>query len=335
MIVSNNINMATTPNKNKKGTKKLDTSFYKLSSFKSHAQTYVPPPLNPPPYYMSTNNLNHSNLSFNNLMINNVSMNHVNVDISSNNTDTTSYETGFNFYEELQKDDEDDETTDKCLISNLPLDKTKIEFSCGHKFNYYYIFKEIVNSKKINHNVIPSEKLERGKIKCPYCRTIYNNLLPPSFDIPDTQTLPFINSPYKLCMPIKCNETNCSKKTYVTPLGYYCKPHYTYIKSGGTIQVSFEENENDIEDEIESEIDYKPNVKLSGPENLHPQWKLYTHYKVIELKDILRNKGMKVSGTKPVLISRLLNNNIPLLSLALNVNSMNQIIQNYPWHISM
>ena len=229
-------------------------------------------------------------------------------DLSMNQLNAVQLNNSKLFYEQLNKEDDDEEeNVDKCLISNLPLDTTKVEFKCGHKFNYFYIFNETINSKKVNNNINSSEKLSHGTIRCPYCRTIYNNLLPPPFDILGTQELIWINSPNKLCMTIKCNHDDCtSKKIYVTPLGQYCKKHYIYLKSDGEIDANYEENET------QNELELDNNIKLSGHEMLDPQWKSYNHYKVIELKEILKAKGLKVSGTKPVLISRLLNNNVSI-----------------------
>jgi hypothetical protein len=269
----------------------------------------IPPPFN---YTLPSLSLNSNNIVDN-------SFNAVNSAHKSNN---------FNFYEELNKnDDEEENETDKCLISNMPLDKTKIEFECGHKFNYFYIFKETINSKKISYNVNSSEKLNHFSIKCPYCRTIYNKLLPPPLDISDTQEMNWINAPYKSTMPIKCNHEKCSsKKIYVTPLGYYCKPHYHYSKSGDTLDKNYEEDENEDNEIIDN---LKIKIKSSGPELLHPVWKAYTHYKVNELKSILKSKGLKVSGTKPVLISRLLNNNIALVSYNIEFPE-----SEYQWNIT-
>lgn len=293
---------------NKKNTKKIDTSFYNLSGFNDYNQKLNYSPLNT----LSLNNSFvplHSPITTGmNSIINNIDISYNIDNISSNNTSHITYKTNLNFYEQLNNDDDEEENVDRCLISNLPLDQTKIEFKCGHKFNYYYIFKEIFNIKKTNNNVFPNEKLGHINIKCPYCRTTYNQLLPPPFDISDTQELNWINSPNKWCMPIKCNKEICnSKKIYVTPRGYYCKRHYTFLKNDKNIDGSCGKNKSESNNEQEYIFD---KVKISNNDTLHPLWKSYTHYKVNELKTILRDKGMKVSGTKAVLISRLLNINV-------------------------
>lgn len=47
--------------------------------------------------------------------------------------------------------------------------------------------------------------------------------------------------------------------------------------------------------------------KKKNKEELHPDWKYYTHFDVKTLKEALKYNNLKVSGTKPYLISRLLN----------------------------
>ena len=40
--------------------------------------------------------------------------------------------------------DKDTSSENQCLISKLPLDETKIILECGHAFNYFPIYKEII-----------------------------------------------------------------------------------------------------------------------------------------------------------------------------------------------
>lgn len=209
-------------------------------------------------------------------------------DLSNNFSLNYKMDSTFNFYEELNKlddavDDDDETNEDKCLISNLKLDKTKIELLCGHKFNYFYIFNEILNKKTTTNYYQVS--LGTTQISCPYCRKVFNYLLPPSLDIEQTYEIKNINRPHRYSMPINCQYNNCiNKKIYITPLGSYCKKHYSYLKNN----------------------DKKGNKQINK-EELHPDWKMYTHFDMVELKRILKVNNLKVSGTKPYLISRLLN----------------------------
>lgn len=215
-------------------------------------------------------------------------------DLSNNFSLNEKIDSTFNFYEELNKIDDEDNCNEineeKCLISNLKLDKTKIELLCGHKFNYFYIFNEILNKKTtINYY---QHSLGSTQISCPYCRKVFNYLLPPSLDIEQTYEIKNINRPHRYSMPINCQYNNCfNKKTYITPLGSYCKKHYSYLKNSDK-----KEKNNE-----------KVNKQTNNKEELHTDWKDYTHFDVKTLKELLKYNNLKVSGTKPYLISRLLN----------------------------
>ena len=66
-----------------------------------------------------------------------------------------------------------------CLISNSKLEDNWVELSCGHKFNYGPLFKDILNYKRKFNNMEQSKfKLKPNEIRCPYCRKIQQELLP-------------------------------------------------------------------------------------------------------------------------------------------------------------
>jgi hypothetical protein len=87
------------------------------------------------------------------------------------------------FYAELYKslDVEEDLEEDKniCLITSQPLIDKHVVMSCGHKFNYVAIYKDIVNHKqKFNGLEDVNGKLGINQIRCPYCRKKQDTLLP-------------------------------------------------------------------------------------------------------------------------------------------------------------
>lgn len=211
----------------------------------------------------------------------------------------------FNFYAELNNDsahtnNEEDENN-KCLISNLPLDETAIELSCGHKFNYLYIYLEALNSKKTSYsqyNIGSKLKLGINQIRCPYCRTVFDNLLPVPFGILGAGKMNQVNSLYDCYPKITCKSDNCSEnQVYVTSIGYYCKSHYKYCCKHGKHSKPKTTTSNGPKKEVEE---------------LHSDWSIYSSYKVDTLKTMLKENKLKVSGAKPILISRLMNNNILL-----------------------
>lgn len=91
-------------------------------------------------------------------------------------------ENNINFYDELNKEEEEEKSNDdllsnKCLITQLPLEEKHITLVCGHKFNYDAIFNDIYNHKKKFYD-LESSRLKEYQIRCPYCRNIQNSLLP-------------------------------------------------------------------------------------------------------------------------------------------------------------
>jgi hypothetical protein len=95
-------------------------------------------------------------------------------------------EGGINFFEELYKSldiDESEEKTEEdknnCLITNQPLSDKHVILNCGHKFNYIPLYHDILNhKKKFNHMEGSVSKLHANEIRCPYCRKKQTGLLP-------------------------------------------------------------------------------------------------------------------------------------------------------------
>jgi hypothetical protein len=95
-------------------------------------------------------------------------------------------EGGLDFFDELYKslDIEDNKyktenDNNLCLITNEVLTDKFVEMSCGHKFNYIPLYKDILNHKsKFNSLESSSSKLNKNEIRCPYCRKKQNNVLP-------------------------------------------------------------------------------------------------------------------------------------------------------------
>ena len=77
----------------------------------------------------------------------------------------------------LNKEEVIEDNNNVCLISSMPLDDAFICLPCNHKFNYINIYNEIIKQKQKFSN-LETCKLKINQIKCPYCRTIHNNLLP-------------------------------------------------------------------------------------------------------------------------------------------------------------
>jgi hypothetical protein len=75
-------------------------------------------------------------------------------------------------------DPEIQDDTVMCLISHEPLDKKSVVLPCGHSFNYAALYKE-VERQKIYPKVTERPRLNDHQLRCPYCATIHDGLLPP------------------------------------------------------------------------------------------------------------------------------------------------------------
>lgn len=88
-------------------------------------------------------------------------------------------EEDIDFYKELNLIMKSDNNNDdvNCLITKMPLTENHIKLICNHSFNYYPLFCEIYK-QKYNLNTFLNKNVDKGKFKCPYCRTEQNYLLP-------------------------------------------------------------------------------------------------------------------------------------------------------------
>jgi len=95
-------------------------------------------------------------------------------------------EGGIDFFNELYKllDVEEsnfktEEDNNLCLITHQPLTEYYVEMSCGHKFNYIPLYKDILNHKqKFNSMEGSNTRLNNNEIRCPYCRKKQSSVLP-------------------------------------------------------------------------------------------------------------------------------------------------------------
>ena len=99
-------------------------------------------------------------------------------------------EGNLNFYDELYKslDDSDDDETNTCQITGLPLIDKFVTLECNHCFNYDALYKEIViqkyEFKTYDTHTLSNKDQQKFRnsgfnyfIKCPYCRSIQFTIL--------------------------------------------------------------------------------------------------------------------------------------------------------------
>ena len=121
-----------------------------------------------------------------------------------------------------------------CLITNDPLNAFHVTLTCGHKFNYDPLYQEVLRQKGRFgiHNYY--EKIGTYQIKCPYCRTLTNKLLPYIGSHPTIKRLNGVNAPMSMCMPgIECSHNNnnsCGANAfYEHNSNPYCLRHYNSV----------------------------------------------------------------------------------------------------------
>ena len=140
-----------------------------------------------------------------------------------------------NFFEQLKNLDSDDEEENVCLLTNLPLDDNKITLPCNHSFNFFPLYKEVVNQKTGSFVGLEINRLHFNQIKCPYCRQKVDRLLPHIRLSDQMNYINGVNSPEKLCMKFKdCSYifkagtnkgTSCVKTAFHSSNGCYCNIH--------------------------------------------------------------------------------------------------------------
>lgn len=150
------------------------------------------------------------------------------------------------FFKELNEQLSDDKCNDEnlCLISKEPLEENFVKLPCSHSFNYKPLYNEICCQKKKNQ---PLEvvQLKIREIKCPYCRTVINGLLPYR-SMNGVFKKYGVNYPAKYSLPLyKCKwkyKTGknkgkmCLKPTMLTNNLCYCNNHLKLINKKDTIE---------------------------------------------------------------------------------------------------
>jgi len=186
-----------------------------------------------------------------------------------------------------------DQDTSNCLITYAELEENHITLTCGHKFNYLPIYHEVVKQKSGSH--LETAYLSLNQIKCPYCRTKTNKLLP-YISHPEVVSKRGVNYPTKYCMTLhtcgwiyksgKRKGATCGRDATSGEAGIFCKMHHN--------------------------LSHKKDLKQQKTENIMENWtsvheELYKKHKVEDLKKLLRIMKLNVTGNKKILVNRLLN----------------------------
>lgn len=208
-------------------------------------------------------------------------------------------EGNLNFYELLNNYTESVKDKDKCLITNLDLDDNFITLSCGHKFNYYPLYQEIIKQKTIP-NLSEVTRLKLNQIKCPYCREITNNLLP-FINLENVDKIWGVNQPKKYSLTqftceyaYKSGKNKgqcCGKSAEKFEFGNFCNKHYK-IKENKCKNCKTDSSGIILQD--------NPPIYENKIEDLKRK------YDVKSLRELLKFKKLKLNGNKTEMINRLI-----------------------------
>jgi len=219
-------------------------------------------------------------------------------------------EGGIDFYSELMKDDNDINSSksndNMCLLSAMPLSYNNITLPCTHKFNYEALYQEVIIQKhNQKYGLKDNIKLTVSQFKCPYCRTISNKLLPHVPLCPVQRKIVGVNSPAELCMEHKKCEylfasgkqkgKACDKYAFESKYGTFCNTHWRITQN----RCVSKDKKNIIINKKKSK-----SKKIPKPWTQEMQ-KIFKDNKVVDLRNKLREYGLKVSGTKYILVHRL------------------------------
>ena len=202
------------------------------------------------------------------------------------------------FYAELNKKN-DELSNNICMLSHQPLTENYITLPCNHKFNYVSIYHEVCT--KLVTNNYDSDKLHNNEIKCPYCRAKFNKLLPYIGCYDGVEKKNGVNCPEKDCMKHmdcmwvyksgKNKGQKCDKIAYKQGLEIFCHVHWTIVNKN---------NSNDANNANNAKTD-TISVWTNEMESL------FKGNHIVGLKNILKNNNLPVSGTKKILVKRIIN----------------------------
>lgn len=131
--------------------------------------------------------------------------------------------------DESDSENNDQDDNNRCLISYDILRQNFIKLPCDHSFNYFPLYNEICN-QKLNVNFKEIVRLKIYQIKCPYCRTVHNNLIP-FYEMDGVISKHGVTKPTKYVLfPDNCNyifKSGARKKQicHAKCIGSYCKTH--------------------------------------------------------------------------------------------------------------
>jgi hypothetical protein len=197
-------------------------------------------------------------------------------------------EDNYDFFKELNALTPDDVVDNKCMISHLPLSFNSVTLPCKHSFNYLPLYTELCLHNN-NKNIV-----------CPYCREVSQKFIP-FIPLPNVKKRFGVNYPPKKCLPApECTfllkvgarkGLKCGNVGVINGEGVFCMKHQHHIKCTG--QAS-EAGQAGADTGAETSNEWSAAMEQLSKDK-----------SVVELKEMLREKGLKVGGVKKDLVKRL------------------------------
>ena len=194
------------------------------------------------------------------------------------------------FYKELNSTKCSNKNVNCCLLSHEPLSDNYITLPCNHSFNYIPLCNEMSSREKAHYKFKYCKPLVSKGICCPYCRKKYTKLLP---------YIPIYNYPYSNIFSISnCIELN--RCEYCNKSGKnkdkICSSNNAFKCKYGTLCTKHFK----LQERIEKNNLLKQKI-LNSKDGKHLMGK-----KKLELQNMLKEKSLPLSGTKSILVQRLL-----------------------------
>lgn len=134
----------------------------------------------------------------------------------------------------------------KCLITGDPLGPYFVTLKCSHTFNYLPLYNELITQKCVK-NTLEVVRLGANQLKCPYCRTIQNGILPFHTELSASAPLMYAVNTIDIAhntrlkcnyvkytdgagLPVFCSYESSSFSTLESDNKTYCSVHYYNMK---------------------------------------------------------------------------------------------------------
>lgn len=222
-----------------------------------------------------------------------------------------------NIYNLINEDDDtiDNNSDNICLITGNILTDNYITLDCNHKFNYKDLYYEFKYQKTVNNSKIVDNPAIH-QIKCPYCRSLTNKLLPYFKSLLNDDILPIFNKntvkKYEMIQLYECQYINkqniqCKNNACITKFGLLCDKHYSFkLKSESNKHNKIEYKKNNIKHNNNSKNESK-NKKIIDYNviNNHIINEEYDKLLLYDLKKLLKLNKCKISGNKKEIIERI------------------------------